>query len=139
MTHTTESAQERPNPYEASSVKYDRPSGGSSFRLSLTFVFALVLSGGLFLAVLFTQSRFEAIFLDFGAELPFPTICALSPGMLVVTGVLFLFTLAKEFIGIRKRLVRLFNGFACLAALSLGSVYAVALFIPLIDLIEDLA
>ena len=132
MAHTTKSADDKPNPYEASGVKSDGTSGDSSFRMSVTFVFAVVLSGGLFLAVLFTQSRIESRFLDFGVELPFATICALSPWTLGVAGALFLFTVAKEFIGIDTRLVRLCNGLACLAALILGLIYAAAIFLPLI-------
>jgi hypothetical protein len=132
MAHTTNSSDEGINPYEASTVQSGQRLERSSFRLSATFVIAVVLTGGLLLTVLFTRSRFESIFLDFDTKLPVATSIALSPWTVVAIGVFFLLTLAKEFIGIHSTLVRLYTRFACFAALGIGCAYTVAIFLPLL-------
>ncbi len=132
MAHTTNSSDKGINPYEASTVQSGQRLERSSFRLSATFVIAVVLTGGLFLAVLFTRGRFESIFLDFDTKLPVATCIGLNPWTVVAIGVFFLLTLAKELIVTRRTLVRLYNRFACLAALAIGCAYTVAMLLPLL-------
>lgn len=135
MTKSPKTMEERTNPYAASPVKDDTTPGGSSFRLNFSFILALLLSGGLLLVILVTQSRYESFFTSFDLSLPSSTIFALSPAMLVLASALFLITVAKEFVGFRTKLVRLCNGIVCLVSLILGLVYVVSLFLPLITLV----
>ena len=64
MAHATNNGDTGINPYEASTVQSGRRLDRSSFRLSATFVIAVLLTGGLLLAVLFTRGRFESVFID---------------------------------------------------------------------------
>lgn len=135
----TNSGGENLNPYETSTVSPSDKLDRTSFRFSATFILALVLNGVLFVAVLLTQNRFENILMDFDVELSTATVIALSPWIFLMIGSLFLFTVVKELVYTRTKLARICNAFACLAVLIIGSAYAVALFLSLLPLIEDLS
>lgn len=132
MSHATPPAQSNSNPYETGIVTSDEHLGSSYVRFSTSFRFAIVLTGGLFLAIVFTRNVFKDMYGGFHVDVPSATLVALSSGTLVLVCSLFLFTLAKEFFCPSGSLVRDFNGFACLAALVVGLAYTIAVFLPFI-------
>ena len=98
MTPISNTTQDSVNPYETTAVRSVDASVSSYIRFGISFRIAIVLTGGLFLAVLFTRNGFAEIFDNFGVELPGATQIALHPGTLVFVGSPFLLTFAKEFL-----------------------------------------
>jgi hypothetical protein len=100
---------------------------------------SLSLLGGLLALILSTRNSLGKLFVDFNVELPQIANVAASPWFARVVGALLVLTALKEFV-VRSRAARaVCNATAIFAAVLLGGVYAIGMFLPLIKLVQNLS
>ena len=126
---------EQINPYEAPTgplIDVPRREGRFAFWL------AVLLTGGLAVLVLVSRRWFESIYAMYGESPRWPASVAVSPWTMLLIAALFLFTLAKEVVVKRKRLLRHLNLYICLAALVGCFLYFAAIITPLMTIVDEM-
>jgi len=102
------------------------------------FVIALILSAAVFFTIIGVGESFQAMFHEMGAELPLATTIVISPMFWQILLVLAAGGVLKEFL-IRDRLITLaINGLHLCLVVALTNFCMLALFLPLIKLMETM-
>jgi hypothetical protein len=112
----------------------DHPSEPILSRINRNGIFAcaLIFTGGLFAAVLRTRGSMSKIFADFDVIRTPVTKIALSEYFVWILGALFGLTIIKELLLKKSKLKAVCSILAVLVAVSLGLLYVVGAFLPLI-------
>ena len=128
----------RKNPYDAPSITSDQ--GKSAWNSTRTCcALATVLTGALFLVVFITRDPLARVYAEFGIDLSKPTSIAISPSALVAVSLLFLATIAMQFLAGNTAVARAWNRAASGIALVAGTAYAIGVLLPFVTPMYDLS
>ena len=133
MTSITLNSSE--NPYESP----DSVSEKKYVRSGLPRMLAALTTAGLLGVVIPTRIAFRAIFEDFGFELPFVSVLAVSSWAIVIPVTLLMVIAVKEFVLSNDKCKQTLDVIACLLAVLLGLGYTLGVLMPMVVLMDSLS